>query len=331
MAALYLMEQGAVVRKVDQRVVVELEGRTVQDIPLIKIDQVVIFGRVTVTAAATAMFLEHGIEVVYLTAYGKFLGRLQPPAPKNCLLRVAQYRASLDGAASAWLARCFVRGKIKNMLYVLQRSRREGAAIDEIFIQEIKKALKALEGAADVDAVRGVEGVASAVYFKAFGEMIKKDFSFAGRVKRPPTDPVNSLLSLGYTLLAKDMTSAVNTVGLDPYMGFLHRQRYGRTSLALDLMEEFRPVIVDTLVLACLNKGIIKPDDFSQEIGGAVYLKDEARKKFLVQYETKKNSEIRHPVFNYQASYRRCMDLQARLLAKCLTGEIEEYPPLVWR
>ena len=328
-SALYLLEQGSLVRKVDERVVVELDGKVIQDIPLIKIDQIIVYGRVTLTHAATAMFLENGIEVTYLNQYGKFIGRLQGAYSKNCILRKDQYKMSLNDQAATYLAGCFVSGKLRNMLNILQRARREGAEINNNSILTIKNSIKALNNAKNVDMVRGIEGAGSAAYFACFSALLKKSFQFKTRVKRPPTDPVNSMLSLAYTMLSKDITSAVNTVGMDPYTGFLHRDRYGRVSLALDLMEEFRPIVADTTVLACINKGIIQPDDFKVEFGNVYYLKEHAYKKFLTQYENKKATEIKHPIFNYHANYRRCMDLQARLLAKYISGELDKYVPLV--
>jgi len=157
------------------------------------------------------------------------------------------------------------------------------------------------------------------------------DFSFAKRVRRPPTDPTNSLLSFGYTLLANDLHAAANTVGFDPYIGFLHADRYGRPSLALDLMEEFRPIIVDSVVLTCLNKRILQRDDFDVGLGNVYTLKPEGKRKFLIQYEERKATEIMHPLFEYRATYQRCFELQARILAKYIQKEIEQYEPFVVR
>jgi CRISPR-associated protein Cas1 len=189
-----------------------------------------------------------------------------------------------------------------------------------------------VELAEDLDSVRGHEGEGSAAYFRAFGSLVKGDgFAFDKRVRRPPTDPVNALLSFGYTLLANDLHSAASAVGFDPYVGFLHADRYGRPSLALDLMEEFRSIIVDSVTLACLNKRILQPVDFDVGIGNVYTLKPEARKKFLQQYEERKATEIKHPLFEYRVTYQRCFELQARLLAKYLQGEVESYEPFLIR
>lgn len=196
-------------------------------------------------------------------------------------------------------------------------------------IDRLKDAERAAEASQDLDSLRGHEGEGSAAYFAVFEELIKQDFAFPGRVRRPPTDPVNALLSFGYTLLYNDLHSACNVVGFDPYVGYLHADRYGRANLALDLMEEFRPLIVDSVILACLNKRIIQKDDFVVEMGEAHRLSDDARRRFLLQYEERKNTEFKHPVFGYRITYQRCFELQARLLAKHIQGEIEAYPPLI--
>ncbi len=331
MATLYVSEQGAVVRRVSERIVIEHEKKILADIPLIKIDQVVICGRVGLTTPMIQTFLEQGIEVCFLTQWGRFLGRLQPIQGKNSLIRSDQFRKAFDEGECTYLAQQFIYGKLRNMLNTLMRSRREGLDIDEGVLAQLRGILKTLERGDNVDEVRGLEGAGSAIYFREFGKLIRKNFEFNGRVRRPPTDPVNSLLSLAYTLLSKDVTSAVRIAGLDPYTGFLHKDRYGRASLALDLMEEFRPLVADAVVLSVINRGVVNKDDFVQELGGAVMLKDDARNRFFAAYESKKQSELRHPYFKYRATYMRCMELQARLLGKYIKGETDKYVPLVTR
>ncbi len=175
-----------------------------------------------------------------------------------------------------------------------------------------------------------MEGAGSAAYFRCFGKLLSdsRQWPFPGRVKRPPTDPVNSLLSFGYALLANKVASAVQLVGFDHFVGYLHSSFYGRPALALDIMEEFRPVIVDSVVVTLLNNRMVTPDDFVIEVG-AYRLKDERRKVFFTKLEERLNEEVNHPIFGYKATYRRCIELQARLLAKCVTGELEEYPPFL--
>lgn len=330
MSTLYITQQDSVLRKVDERLKVTQNGQTLLDIPLIKVSQVVLFGRVTVTAATVATLMEHGIGLCYLSEHGRYIGRLEPEFSKNSLLRVDQYRAAFDDGRKLEIAKRFVTGKLANMRVMLLRANREqesyelGRAIDRL-----KDAERAAGASQDLDSLRGHEGEGSAAYFSVFGKLIKQDFAFPGRVRRPPTDPVNALLSFGYVLLYHDVHSACNAVGFDPYVGYLHADRYGRANLALDLMEEFRPLIVDSVVLTCLNKRIIQRDDFVVELGDAHRLTDSGRKQFLLQYEERKNTEFKHPVFSYRITYQRCFELQARLLAKHIQGEIEAYPPLI--
>lgn len=330
MSTLYITQQDSVLRKVDERLKVAQNGQTLLDIPLIKVSQVVLFGRVTVTAATVATLMEHGIGLCYLSEHGRYIGRLEPEFSKNSLLRVDQYRAAFDDGRKLEIAKRFVTGKLANMRVLLLRANREqeshelGRAIDRL-----KDAERAVEVSQGLDSLRGHEGEGSAAYFSVFGKLIKQDFAFPGRVRRPPTDPVNAMLSFGYVLLYNDVHSACNVVGFDPYVGYLHADRYGRANLALDLMEEFRPLIVDSVILTCLNKRIIQKDDFVVEMGGAHRLSDDARRRFLLQYEERKNTEFKHPVFGYRITYQRCFELQARLLAKVLQGEIEAYPPLI--
>jgi CRISP-associated protein Cas1 len=181
-----------------------------------------------------------------------------------------------------------------------------------------------------LEAMLGMEGAGSAAYFRCFGKLLSDpiQWPFPGRVKRPPTDPVNALLSFGYSLLTNKVASAVQLVGLDHFVGYLHSAVYGRPALALDLVEEFRPIIVDSLVLTMLNRRMLTPGDFVVELE-AYRLKDERRKVFFTQFEERLNEEVQHPIFGYRVTYRRCLELQARLLAKVLTGEIDEYPPML--
>jgi CRISPR-associated protein Cas1 len=333
MSTLYVTQQDTVLRKTDERLKVTQQSTTLLDVPMLKVSEVVIFGRVTVTAATLQALLEHHIAVCYLSEHGRYVGRFEPGLSKNSLLRSAQYRSAFDTTATLAVARQMVRGKLANMRVLLQRSNR---GVDDLAVaravEQLKIHLSALDTCRSLDQLRGLEGAGSAVYFGVFDTLLKPSgMRFAKRVRRPPTDPVNSLLSFGYALLANDIQSAVNTVGFDPYQGYLHVEHYGRPSLALDLMEEFRPLIVDSVVLTCVNKRIIGPEDFSVELGQVHRLTDAARRKFLLQYEERKNTEIHHPIFDYKVTYHRCFELQARLLAKRLKGEIAEYPPFITR
>ena len=321
-------------------------------IPLVKVDDVVVVGEVTMTSSAIHMLLEKNIEIHFLGYYGQFKGRLTPGLSKNSLLRMAQHRAHNDLCKRGELARRFVIGKLSNQRTMLQRSNRRQA--DPLFKQEIEqlggiiRRLSTLstevgttytlatgdtgiEGT-PIETILGMEGAGSAAYFNCFGNMLsdQQQWAFAGRVKRPPTDPVNALLSYGYALLTSQVASAVQIIGFDQFIGYLHSSVYGRPALALDLMEEFRPIIVDSVVLTLLNNRMLSKDDFYVELG-AYRLKNEPRKTFLTRFEERLNEEVTHPIFSYKVKYRRCIELQARLLAKCLTGEINEYPPFITR
>jgi CRISPR-associated protein Cas1 len=325
-----------------------------RSIPLIKVDEVIVMGEVTLTASALHMLLDKNIEIHFLDGIGRFKGRLTPGLSKNSLLRLAQHRAHNDLSKRSELARRFVIGKLSNQRIMLQRHNRRQD--DPLFDQEITRigqtirqlvtlstevasenVPKLLSGDVGIEGtpletILGLEGSASAAYFSCFQYMItdRHQWPFSGRVKRPPTDPVNALLSYGYSLLTAHVASAVQTVGFDQFIGYLHSSIYGRPALALDLMEEFRPLIVDSSVLTLLNNRMLSKDDFHIELG-AYRLKKEPRKLFLNRFEERLNEEITHPVFNYKVTYRRCIELQARLVAKYLTTEIDEYPPFITR
>jgi CRISPR-associated protein Cas1 len=300
---------------------------------MLKVSEVVIMGRVTVTPHTVAALMERNVHLTYLTEHGRYIGRIEPAFSKNSLLRRAQYAAAFDEHRTLSLARGFVLGKLANLRVTLLRAARNTEGLNvEAAVDAIRGAERRAERAEDLATLRGHEGEGSAAYFGVFASLIKAEgFSFHKRVRRPPTDPVNALLSFGYALLANDVHAAVQTLGFDPYCGYLHADRYGRPSLALDLMEEFRPLIVDAVVLACLNKRVIQSDDFSVSLGNVCSLTPDARKKFLLQYEERKNTEIQHPVFEYKATYQRCFELQARILAKCIQGELERYEPFMIR
>lgn len=364
MPTLYLTEDHALVRRdTEDCLLIQVpekrgEGGAViapafkKRIPLIKVADVVVQGEVTMTSSAIHMLLEKNIEIHFLGYHGQFKGRLTPGLSKNSLLRMAQHRAHNDLCKRGELARRFVIGKLSNQRTMLQRSNRRQA--DPLFKQEIEqiggimRRLSTLSTEAGttytlatgdtgiegtpIETILGMEGAGSAAYFNCFGDMLsdQQQWAFAGRVKRPPTDPVNALLSYGYALLTSQVASVVQIIGFDQFIGYLHSSVYGRPALALDLMEEFRPIIVDSVVLTLLNNRMLSKDDFYVELG-AYRLKNEPRKTFLKRFEERLNEEITHPIFGYKVKYRRCIELQARLLAKYLTGEINEYPPLITR
>jgi CRISPR-associated protein Cas1 len=361
MSTLYLTEEYALVRReTENMLLVEVPERRGKDgvqpaparserVPLIKIDEVIVLGEITLTASALHLLLEREIEITFLGRYGQFKGRLSPPFSKNSLLRLAQYRAHQDMAKRCDLARRFVIGKLANQRQRLlrynrtQTDREVSRAIDQLAasIETLKdlslpkvSPARSLAGGdnpvegSPLEAILGIEGAGSAAYFRCFGKLLanREQWPFPGRVHRPATDPVNSLLSFGYSLLTNKVASAVQLVGFDHFVGYLHSSFYGRPALALDLMEEFRPLIVDSVVVTILNNRMLTPDNFVIELG-AYRLKQEQHKLLFTKFEERLNEEVQHPIFGYKTTYRRCIELQGRLLAKWLTGEIAEYPP----
>ncbi len=349
MTTLYLTEQRSLVKKDGDTLVVHipedkekgLEARKVR-VPLMKVDQVVVYGDSTLTSPALAALLTQRIEVCFLTIYGGFLGRLAPEFSKNSLIRLEQHRAHHDPARALTLAKACVSGKLGNMRTILMRANRKlnDPALDTA-ATSIKAALDQVAAVRPTGApppdprhpqadtpqgrLLGLEGAASANYFGVFDKLLAEGWAFERRARRPPTDPVNALLSYAYTLLMHQVMAAIGLVGLDPYVGFLHSSQYGKPALALDVMEEFRPVIADSVVLTLINNAMLKPADFVEELG-AFRLTDPARRVFLTKFEERLNTEVQHPTFKYKASYRRCLELQVRLVAKWLTGEIPAYP-----
>jgi CRISPR-associated protein Cas1 len=257
-----------------------------------------------------------------------------------------------ESARRCQIAKSFIIGKLSNQRLLLQRHNRRQE--HPIFQQEIQRMADIIRQVAELPSVEetpptlttgdtgvhgtqletllGLEGAGSAIYFSCFHNLLadQQQWSFPGRVKRPPTDPINALLSYGYAILSSQVSSAVQIVGFDPYIGYLHSSAYGRPALALDLMEEFRPLIVDSVVITLLNNRMLTLDDFHVELG-AYRLKKEPRKIFLTRFEERLNEEVTHPIFGYKTKYRQCIELQARLMAKHITGEIDEYPPFVMR
>jgi CRISP-associated protein Cas1 len=332
MGTVYITQDDAYIGKTDERLRVQVNRETLLDVPLIKVDGVVVLGRATVSPAVVIELLERKIPLSFLTGTGRYLGRLEPELSKNIFVRAAQWQAAGQTPQAVHLVRGFVRGKLKNYRQALLRGQREITGLDlGAAIRQVEQAIAPIEGTAAIDSLRGLEGSGSAAYFGCLPKLLRNPaFGFEARRRRPPTDPVNALLSLGYALLRHDVQSAINVVGFDPYLGFLHTQRYGRPSLALDLMEEFRPLVVDAAVLSCLNRQLLKPEDFVTEpLSGAVSLTSEGLKTFLRLYEQKKQSKFKHPVMGVQCTYQEAFEIQGRLMAKFLMGETEQYPPLV--
>jgi CRISP-associated protein Cas1 len=333
MGTIYITQEDVFIAKNDERIVVKSDKEKVLDVPLIKVDGIVVLGRATVSPALVSELLERKIPLSFLTDTGKYLGKLEPELTKNIFVRAAQWKASGKTPQAVHVVQGFVRGKLKNYRTYLSRMQRESTDLNfNSEIQQISKAIASVQKDDDIDRIRGFEGAGSAAYFSTFNRLIRTEkFEFKTR-HRPATDPVNSLLNFGYTLLRHDVQSAVNIVGFDPYLGYLHYQHYGRPSLALDLMEEFRPLIVDTIVINAINRKILTPEDFQTEpLSQVVRLTDSGRREFLKLYAQRKQVAFTHPVIGRKYTYQKMFEIQARLLAKYLMGESEQYPPLVTR
>ncbi|MDP8244760.1 MAG: CRISPR-associated endonuclease Cas1 [Candidatus Hinthialibacter antarcticus] len=331
---LYAQEQGAYVGKSGEEVTVKKHGAVVAKIRLMELSHVCLFGSVQISTQAVQQLMKREIPVLYFSYGGWFNGLCSGMPHKNIELRRQQYRAS-ETETALKIAQTLVRDKIQNTRTLLRRN----SSVDvDAAMTELKQMEDRSLTANAFDSLLGIEGNAGRIYFQHFATMIKNKegsaetppFDFQSRNRRPPRDPVNALLSLAYSMLAKDLTLTLLTVGFDPYLGFYHQPRYGRPALALDLMEPFRPLIADSTVLTSINTGVVAPNDFIKA-GDAVSLKPDARKRFIMAYERRMDALITHPVFNYRVSYRRVLEIQARLLARFLTGELQAPPTFTTR
>ncbi len=339
---LYVTTDGAWLRKDGANVVMEVDGQVRARLPVHMLESLVCFGRVMVSPPLLGYCAEQGITVCFLTANGKFLARMEGPVSGNVLLRRQQYRCSDESERCCAIVRNVLLGKLYNQRVVLGRALRDhGDKLSEDDVQALTQAHRRLERIADklplatsVDLLRGLEGEAAQSYFGVFDHLIRVEqptLRFAGRSRRPPRDAVNALLSFLYTLVTHDCRSALEGVGLDPAVGFLHRDRPGRPSLALDLLEEFRPLLADRLALSLINRRQLCESDFQVMDGGAVLLKDEARKTVLTAYQERKREELRHTFLEEKAAIGLFPFIQAQLLARHLRGDLDAYPPFLWK
>ncbi len=318
MAVLYLTEQGAVVRKTGDRLIVEKDHETLAEIPCSKLETILIFGNVQVTTPALAELLDHGIELAFLTVAGRLRGQLTPPKAKNMPLRMRQYETARDDAFRLAIAQEVVRGKVENAAAVLARHRkRHPDRIEREAIDELLAASRGVESIASLDSLRGVEGAAAARYFRAFPGLLPDGWTFPGRQRRPPPDPVNALLSFGYVLVGNELRSLLDAIGFDPYLGFFHEVDYGRPSLALDLLEEFRAPLVDRFTATVLGLGQLGRLDFVAGPEGGVVLSREGLKTFFAAWER----ELATPIALEEgtATFRELFRHQAERLARALT------------
>jgi CRISPR-associated protein Cas1 len=333
---LYVNTQGVRVGKSGAVLQVKEKDAVVQEVRMGEICQVSLMGNVQLSTQAIQALCESGIPICYFSMGGWFYGITTGLNQKNVFLRRAQFRLSEEDYFAKSLARSLVAGKIRNQRTILQRNHIEPPAAT---LSGMKEMAERAEGAGSLEELLGIEGNAARLYFGEFAGMIKvgedgegeaPSFDFDRRNRRPPRDPVNALLSLGYSLLAKDLTVACYAVGFDPYIGFYHQPRFGRPALALDLMEPFRPLIVDSAVLTAINTGMVTKRDFMR-VGPSVALTPGGRKGFFRAYELKMDTLVTHPLFEYRVSYRRLLEIQARLLGRVLEGEIGEYPVFLTR
>ena len=336
---LYVTTNGAYLAKEGESVIVRVEHKTKLRVPIHALGSIVCFGQVSVSPYLMAFCGKQNVAITFLSVYGRFLARVEGPTTGNVLLRREQYRRSDDLYAASEISRTMVMGKIANARTVLQRAMRDHAdKQDDTGISDAIKRqgyyLRRLKQKCDLDVIRGIEGEASKTYFSVFNNLItaqKDDFVFAGRNRRPPTDKVNCLLSFLYTLLAHDLRGAAEAVGLDPQVGFLHRDRPGRPSLALDLMEEFRAPFADRIALSLINRQQLQAKDFEKSASGGVIMKDDARKKLLVAYQERKQDEMIHPFLGEKVKIGIIFLLQAKFLARHLRGDLDGYPPCFWK
>jgi CRISPR-associated protein Cas1 len=339
-AVLYLHEPGAYVGKRSEHLVVRKDGAEIQRVPIAAVRQVVVFGNVQLSTQALECLATLEVPVVYMTSFGRFVAALMPAPTKNVRLRLNQVKVFTDPQKAFTLARAVVRAKIANQRTLLMRSLRYRAfdqpsgaesvrGSEEPAAEEMADLLARLDRISDPAVLLGTEGQAAALYFGQFSRMLKaaapgREFDFKARNRRPPRDPVNALLSFAYAVLLKDCFSALCVVGFDPYLGFFHACRHGKPSLALDLMEEFRAIIADSVVLTLINNGIVGLNDFmaSRE---ACQLTEAGRKRFFQAYEQRKATVVTHPVFGYKMAYGRMLEVQARMLAAYVRGDVPEY------
>lgn len=307
--------------------------------PLQILENVVSFSYKGASPALMGACAQRNIHLCFLTPNGRFLARVCGQSRGNVLLRKTQYRVSDDPAKSCTVARNMIFGKIFNCRWVLERMLRDHAMrVDTPSLStasaQLQDQLEGIRQIDDLDALRGIEGMASAAYFGVFDQLIlnqKEVFHFDGRNRRPPLDRVNAALSMTYTLLAHDCASALESVGLDAYVGFMHRDRPGRTSLALDLMEELRAPLADRFVLTLINTRVLQQKHFKMQVDGAVWLTDDGRKALLSAWQNRKKEEITHPFLKEKMAWGLAPYVQALLLARYLRGDMDEYPPFLWK
>ncbi len=328
---LHVQEPGARVGKSGEVLVIETKERKTE-VPIGDVSELILHGPVSLSTPALGALLREEIPVTYASTGSWVLGHTVSTGHKNVAIRIAQYRTAFDARQCLLIARSLVAAKIRNARVFLRRNYKAGAdATREETLEALLRLAERAPHASTEAELLGIEGEAAARYFRLFAMMFGEAardfpaFAFDKRTRRPPADPVNAMLSLGYSLLTRTWLTVLSAVGFDPYLGFYHKPRFGRPALALDLMEPFRPILADSTVIQVVNNGEVKPEDFVTA-GPAVNLKPHAKRAFIAAYERRLDQDVTHPVFGYRVSMRRLLEVQARLLARHLAGEIDEYP-----
>ncbi|MBA3530535.1 MAG: CRISPR-associated endonuclease Cas1, partial [Ardenticatenales bacterium] len=326
-------EQGAYVRQRGKRLIVTKDRKVIEDIPLIHVDQVVIEGNVQVTVPALVMLINEGIDVVFFSSHGRYRFRVESDGSRHPVLRHTQFYRMGDEAFVLEVARAIVLGKLANQRTLLQRQAQHGSYALQQGIEGIAQTMIGAQQADDLEVLRGYEGRAGAYYFAAWRELMPPGFAFHGRAFHPSPDPINALLSFAYTVMDKDIGGAIRKAQLDPYLGFFHALQQGRLSLVLDLKEEFRPILIDSMVLGLLHRGEIRPADFewTGNEQRPVVLSEGARTLVLERYEERLQTGIVHPPTGDNTTYRGLIERQALLLRQVILGEATGYVPMVWR
>ncbi len=334
---LFVVSRGATVRRDHLNLTVRVDGQTRLTVPIHQLDGVALFGGVHLTPAAMALCAEHTVAVSFLTESGRLVARVDAPGSGNVLLRREQFRAADDCGKRANVAKAMVAGKIHNTRNLILRYARESASDDDqrelsAAADRLGDTLRLLGAATDVDSARGYEGDAAREYFKVFGRLVRANrqaFTPNGRTRRPPLDRMNALLSFLYGLLRHDCAAALQAAGLDPSVGFLHVDRPGRPGLALDLMEEFRPLVAERVALALVNRRQATPEGFVVREGGGVELAEATRRAVIAEYQRRKRDEAMHPTLKQKCTIGRLWFLQARILARFLRGDLPQYVPCI--
>jgi len=329
MATMYVTEQGARIEKEYRRLLVTKEDEVLLRTPLSHVSHVVLVGRVGATTPALLTLLDAGVGLTLISRTGKLRGHLTPPVAKNIPLRHHQYERAQDPAFCLEVARAVVGGKLRNQRTLARRLCRSRTGVDDTLVERITAAIKGAATAEDMATLRGLEGAGARAHFGILRQALEPGWCFEKRVRRPPTDPVNALLSLAYTLLGSSLMAALEVVGLDPYDGFFHADKYGRPALALDLVEEFRSVIADSVVLTLVNKDILEVDNFEKAAKGGVCLRQKGLRKFFQQYTARLNTKVLHPLAGRRLTYQQVFEVQARLMRKVIEGGIDRYRPFV--